>query len=143
MPKVNKSALVAYSTEQMFALVNNVAEYQQFLPGCRQSVVLQESENFMQARMVLAKAGIEQTLVTENTLTPTTNIHMKLSQGPFKSLEGVWTFTALSEQACKIQLDLEFEFANKMIDIAFGGIFKNLSSNMVQAFTERAKQVYK
>ncbi|MGC6542599.1 ubiquinone-binding protein, partial [Escherichia coli] len=37
---------------------------------------------------------------------------------------------------------LDFEFTNKLIELAFGRIFKELASNMVQAFTVRAKEVY-
>lgn len=143
MPSINKNALVAYSTSQMFALVNDVSAYQEFLPGCKQSLVLQQSENYMQAKMVLAKAGIEQTLVTENTLVPNQSIQMSLSQGPFKQLSGGWTFTAMSDEACKIELSLDFVFTSKLVDMAFGKVFRNLTMNMVKAFSDRAKEVYK
>jgi ribosome-associated toxin RatA of RatAB toxin-antitoxin module len=66
-----------------------------------------------------------------------------LSQGPFNSLSGGWTFTPLSEEACKIELNLEFTFSSKLVDMAFGKVFKSLTSNMVKAFSERAKEVYK
>ncbi|MDW2144462.1 SRPBCC family protein, partial [Vibrio sp. 1833] len=49
---------------------------------------------------------------------------------------------AMDEQACKVELKLEFEFSSKMIEMAFGKIFNELTSNMVNAFTKRAKQVY-
>jgi len=65
-----------------------------------------------------------------------------LVDGPFKTLRGGWIFTALDEQACKVELKLEFEFSSRMIEMAFGKIFNELTSNMVNAFTNRAKQVY-
>ncbi len=143
MPQVNKHALVPYSAQQMFNLVNDVNEYQNFLPGCRKSDVLKQSDDFMQARMVLAKAGIEQTLITENALVPGKSIQMSLSEGPFKSLSGGWTFTPLSDEACKIELNLHFKFASKLVDMAFGKVFRGLTNNMVKAFSQRAKEVYK
>lgn len=142
MPSVNKHALVPYSAEQMFDLVNDVSKYQEFLPGCKRSDVLKESEDFMQAKMVLAKAGIEQTLVTQNKLIRGKSIEMGLADGPFKSLSGGWTFTPLSDNACKIELNLHFKFASKLVDIAFGKVFRGLTNNMVNAFSQRAKQVY-
>lgn len=142
MPNINKSALVPYSAKQMYELVNEVSQYQDFLPGCKQSIVLKQSENFMQAKMVLAKGGIEQILVTENVLRPNKAIQMSLSKGPFKQLNGGWTFTPLSDEACKIELSLDFIFTSKLIDLAFGKVFRSLTSNMVDAFTKRAKQVY-
>jgi ribosome-associated toxin RatA of RatAB toxin-antitoxin module len=142
MPKINKSALVAYSAEQMYDLVNDVDSYDKFLPGCRRSEVLEQRENFMRAKMLLNKAGVEQELVTANTLTPGRRIDMKLADGPFKSLDGGWRFTPLSDTACKIELELEFTFTSRLVEFAFGKVFKALTSNMVKAFSERAKKVY-
>ncbi len=42
----------------------------------------------------------------------------------------------------KVELRLEFEFSSKMIEFLFGKIFNELTFNMVNAFTRRAKQVY-
>ena len=62
--------------------------------------------------------------------------------GPFKHLRGYWELTELSEEACKISLHLEYEFSSKVFDLAFGRVFTSLTNNMVQAFTQRAKEVY-
>ena len=143
MPNIYKSALVPYSANKMYTLVNDVDAYQTFLPGCRQSSVISQSDHHMEAKMVLVKAGIEQVLVTRNTLIPDRSIHMSLSQGALKSLTGGWTFTPLSDDACKIELSLEFSFSNQLVGIAFGNVFKSVTINMVKAFTDRAKEVYK
>lgn len=142
MPNINKSALVPYSAEQMYLLVNDVGSYQDFLPGCRSSEVLSETEYQMEAKMVLVKAGIEQTLITSNTLKAGRSISMSLAKGPFKALGGGWTFTPLSDEACKIELSLDFTFSSKLVDLAFGKVFRSITSNMVNAFTQRAKEVY-
>jgi ribosome-associated toxin RatA of RatAB toxin-antitoxin module len=142
MPKINKSALVAYSAQQMFDLVNDVDSYDTFLPGCRRSEILEQRENFMRAKMVLNKAGVEQVLVTENTLTPGRRIDMTLADGPFKSLNGGWRFTPMTDEACKIELELDFTFSNRVVEFAFGKVFKALTTNMVKAFSDRAKRVY-
>ena len=67
---------------------------------------------------------------------------MNLVDGPFKTLKGGWFFTLLDDKACKVELKLEFEFSSKMIEMAFGKVFNELTNNMVNAFTKRAKQVY-
>jgi ribosome-associated toxin RatA of RatAB toxin-antitoxin module len=143
MPNIYKSALVPFSANKMYTLVNDVEAYQGFLPGCRKSSVISQSELHMEAEMVLVKAGIEQVLITNNTLTPDKSIQMSLSKGPFSSLEGGWTFTPLSDDACKIELSLEFAFSSLLVDMAFGKVFRSVTNNMVKAFTERAKEVYK
>jgi len=142
MPSIQRNALVAYSASQMYDLVNDVEKYPDFLPGCVRSEVLESTEQHMLASLVLSKAGVKQTLTTSNTLIKDQKIDMDLSDGPFKSLTGGWQFTALSDDACKIELNLNFVFSSKLMEIAFGKIFNSLANNMVNAFSERAKQVY-
>lgn len=142
MPQISRTALVPYSAEQMYQLVNDVKSYPAFLPGCTGSRVLESGPTQMTAAVDVSKAGISKTFTTRNTLTNNQRILMNLVDGPFKSLAGGWTFTPLSSDACKIEFQLDFEFTNKLIELAFGRIFKELALNMVQAFTNRAKVVY-
>ncbi|KOO03973.1 SRPBCC family protein [Vibrio nereis] len=142
MKQVSRSALVSFSAEQMYNLVNDVASYPDFLPGCSGSRILESSTGAMVASVDVSKAGISKTFTTSNELSPGESIVMSLVDGPFKMLKGGWFFTALDEQACKVELKLEFEFSSKMIEMAFGKVFNELTSNMVNAFTQRAKQVY-
>ena len=124
MPQISRTALVPYSAEQMYQLVNDVKSYPQFLPGCTGSRVLESTPGQMTAAVDVSKAGISKTFTTRNQLTSNQSILMHLVDGPFKKLIGGWKFT------------------NKLIELAFGRIFKELASNMVQAFTVRAKEVY-
>lgn len=142
MPQVNRSALVMFSARQMYDLVNDVESYPEFLPGCIGSRVVSIDGNVMVASVDVSKAGISKTFTTRNTLIENERVDMKLVDGPFKLLEGGWTFISLDDNACKVSLDLSFEFDNKLAEFAFGKIFKELAGNMVSAFSERAKVVY-
>ncbi|NUU67029.1 type II toxin-antitoxin system RatA family toxin [Enterobacteriaceae bacterium BIT-l23] len=142
MPQISRTALVPYSAEQMYQLVNDVKSYPDFLPGCVGSRVLESTPGQMTAAVEVAKAGISKTFTTRNTLTSNQSILMHLVDGPFKKLMGGWKFTPLAPDACRIEFQLDFEFTNKLIELAFGRIFKELAGNMVQAFTSRAKEVY-
>ncbi|QGH29132.1 type II toxin-antitoxin system RatA family toxin [Kluyvera intermedia] len=142
MPQISRTALVPYSAEQMYQLVNDVNAYPDFIPGCTGSRVLESGPTQMTAAVDVSKAGISKTFTTRNTLTDNQSILMHLVDGPFKKLIGGWKFTPLSQDACKIEFQLDFEFTNKLIELAFGRIFKELALNMVQAFTMRAREVY-
>jgi len=142
MAEVSRSALLMYSAQEMYDLVNDVNAYPEFLPGCSETQVLIDELNLMKASVKVAKAGISQTFVTENTLVPNQSITMNLIEGPFKHLTGGWTFTPLDEQACKVSLDLQFEFSSSLIELAFGRIFHELVGSMVKSFSNRAKTVY-
>lgn len=142
MPSINRSALVMYSAEQMYQLINDVLAYPQFLPDCSNSKIISQDEDSVTASLLVSKAGLKKWFTTENTLVTNQQVTLKLVDGPFNRLQGHWLLTPLSEEACKVSLELEYEFSNKMFDIAFGRVFNHMTNNMVQAFTQRAKQVY-
>jgi ribosome-associated toxin RatA of RatAB toxin-antitoxin module len=142
MPQISRTALVPFSAEQMYTLVNDVNAYPDFLPGCTGSRVIESGPTQMTAAVDVSKAGISKTFTTRNILTSNQSILMQLVDGPFKKLIGGWKFIPLSQDACKIEFHLDFEFTNKLIEMAFGRIFKELALNMVQAFTMRAREVY-
>lgn len=143
MAQISRSALVPYSAEQMYRLVNDVDAYPEFLPGCTGSRVLDNSGDQMTAAVDVSKAGISKTFTTRNTLISNQSILMQLVDGPFRKLTGGWHFTSLGDDACKVELSLDFEFTNMLVEMAFGRIFKELANNMVQAFSQRAKEVYR
>ena len=142
MAQVSRSALLMYSAQEMYQLVNDVNAYPEFLSGCSETSVLVDQKDVMKASIKVSKAGISQTFVTENTLVSGQSIAMNLVEGPFKHLTGGWTFTELDEQACKVSLDLEFEFSNSIVELAFGRVFHELIGSMVKSFSNRAKTVY-
>lgn len=142
MPAINRSALVMFSAEQMYQLINDVKAYPQFLPGCTDSKIIAATDSSMVASLLVSKGGVKKWFTTENTLITNQKISMTLKDGPFKSLVGHWVLTPLSEEACKVSLDLDYEFSNRIIELAFGKVFNSLVNNMVLAFTTRAKEVY-
>jgi len=142
MGNVTRSALIAYSAESMFDLINDVEQYPKFIPGCADTKVLEQDDDNMRASLFISKAGVRQWFTTHNTLKRGESINMNLVDGPFSKLSGGWTIKPLSESACKIELNLDFAFSSKLAEMAFGKVFNSIAANMVVAFTERAKQIY-
>ena len=142
MAHISRSALVMYSCQQMFDLVNNISAYPEFIPNCADARCQVLSEHELEGSLLINKAGISKWFTTKNELISDNQINMQLVNGPFKHLTGKWLFTKLDESACKVELKLDFEFSSKMIEMAFGKIFNQVTANMVTAFTQRAKQVY-
>ncbi|MDP9500739.1 type II toxin-antitoxin system RatA family toxin [Bisgaard Taxon 45] len=142
MPTINQSALVPYSAAQMYQLVNDYERYPEFVPGCVNGRTLTRDGSELTAELVISKAGISQQFTTRNQMVENRSIKMQLVEGPFRFLEGEWQFEALDEHCCKIALKLAFEFSNPLIAMAFGKIFSHLTSKMIEAFKQRAKEVY-
>jgi len=142
MPSVNRSAFVRHTPEQMFELVSDFERYPEFLPGCRRASVLEQGEGYLIGRMTLAKGGVEQSVTTRNNLERPERIDLSLVDGPFKRLSGRWHFREMGEDACKIELEMDFEFSNRLLGMAFGRLFQQVAGQLVDAFTRRADQVY-
>lgn len=142
MAIVEKSVLVPYSAEQMFALVDNVAEYPQFLPWCGAASVKSLDGNTVHATVQIDYHHIKQSFTTENVRLPPHRIDIALKDGPFKNLDGSWHFIPLSESACKIELSLHYEFSNRLLERAFGPVFHYIASTFVDAFVHRAEKFY-
>ena len=139
---INRSALVVYSAEQMFQLVNDVASYPQYMEGCVDSEVLEQSDYHMLARLDLKKGAVSQSFITRNSLQTPHTITMQLEEGPFKNLEGEWVFKPLTDTACKVSLVLEFEGKGLSTSIASSSLFSKVANNMVDAICKRAEKIY-
>jgi|TARA_B110000238_G_C16084462_1_gene420970 ribosome-associated toxin RatA of RatAB toxin-antitoxin module len=142
MPVINRSALVMHSVEEMYQLINDILAYPNFIPDCGDSEIISQEGDTITAALMVSKGGLKKWFTTTNTLVSNEKIVLNLVDGPFKKLIGSWTLKALSDEACKISLNLDYEFSNKVFDLAFGRVFNHLTNNMVQAFTQRAKEVY-
>ena len=142
MTKVQRSALLPYSAAQMFRLVNDVATYPEFVPWCVKTSVHRESAEEKEATMSFAKRGIHASVTTCNELEEDKQIVMRLVKGPFKHLIGTWRFQKLDENSCKVELDMEFSFSNRLYAVTLGPVFNQVANKLVSAFTERANQLY-
>jgi len=80
----------------------------------------------------------QSTFRTRNQLEQGRLIAMELIDGPFKQLSGEWRFTELSPDACKVELDIEFEFASALVGKLLGPAFNSVCDTLVSAFIKRA-----
>ena len=142
MTVINRSALVPYSAEDMFDLVDDIETYPQFLPWCKSTTIFVRDGSNVEASIEMAKAGINKSFTTRNVSTDKRVIEMRLVEGPFQSLEGRWSFHSLDENASKISLDIEFEFSNALLRMSVGPVFSQICNSLVNAFVNRAQEVY-
>lgn len=142
MPDINKSIIVSYTPAQMYSLVNAIEDYPQFLPFCESSEVHSRTKDEVKATLVLSGMGVQKTFTTLNRLQHNKMIEIVLINGPFKHLEGFWRFDTVKKDQCQVSLDLEFEVSSGLFSFAFGPIFHQMASSLVEAFEKRADEVY-
>ena len=142
MQVVERSALVTYTPAQMYALVNDVARYPEFLPWCIGAEVKDASPTELVAALKVARGVLKTQFTTRNTLTPDTEIHMRLLHGPFRDLFGEWHFAAIGDRGSRVHFKVEFEFKNRLTAAAFNTVFETMCGTIVDAFVLRAQLIY-
>lgn len=139
---IQRSALVGYSAEQMFALINDIEAYPEYMTGVVGAEIFSRDGDTVEARLDLSKGGFNKSFATRNKLIPPTAMTMELLEGPFKTLRGAWHFEPLNDSACKVSLALIVEFDNVLLSLAAGKMFEKLANEQVDALCDRAETIY-
>ncbi len=141
MKRIARSAIVAHSAEQVYALVEDIGSYPRFLPWCTEATIL-EKNGRVKARITAALRGLRQTFTTSNENRPAEAIDMRLVEGPFKRFEASWRFAPLGEHACRIEFTMQYEFSSRVLALVLDPLFDRIADTMVDAFARRADAVY-
>ena len=143
MHRVHRSVIVPYSCAQMFALVQDVAQYPSFLPWCAASHVRPQAQSeAVEARVEIAYMGVRSYFTTSNVNLFPESITLALIDGPFRELRGQWTFRPLGEEGCKVSLDLHYRFAAGLLGRAIAPVFERVANSLIDAFAARAQDLY-
>ena len=142
MASIERSALVEYSVENMFDLVNDIEKYPEFMQGCVQAEVISKNDHEIIGRLCLSKAGIKHEFTTKNLLDRPHTINMELVEGKFKSFSSHWVFEALHDHACKVSLHMEFELDFGLVDFAAEKLLSSSANSLVDSLVCRAKAIY-
>jgi ribosome-associated toxin RatA of RatAB toxin-antitoxin module len=142
MHRVTKSVLVPYAASRMFALVDDVEAYPQFLPWCGGAKVLERRPEGKTARIDIDYHGVKAHFTTDNVNHPPERIVITLKDGPFRHLHGEWRFRALAEDASKVEFELYYEFKAHLIEAIVGPVFNHIANTFIDAFVRRAEKLY-
>jgi ribosome-associated toxin RatA of RatAB toxin-antitoxin module len=137
--RVNRSALIAHDAQTMFMIVADIEGYPAFLPWCRRAIVHERRDTYVRATLGIDFHGMRQEFTTANRNTPNERIDIELIDGPFRSLVGQWRFTPLAQTACKVELELAYEFASPLLERLIGPTFNTITNTLVDAFIRRAE----
>ncbi|MEX2354070.1 MAG: type II toxin-antitoxin system RatA family toxin, partial [Gammaproteobacteria bacterium] len=131
---MSKSAVVPYTADQMYHLVNDIESYPQFLPWCTDAVVHDRTDESLTATVSLATGKLQQSFTTENRMRAGERIDVNLVKGPFKYLRGHWTFRDIDQNNCQVELEMEFEFRNKLLKLTLSAVFGQFMNALVGSF---------
>jgi len=134
--------LVNHSAGRMFHLVDDVTQYPQFLPWCGGVDLIQQDDASTIATLHIDYHGLRQNFTTENHKTFPETMEIQLKNGPFKHLNGSWHFLALSDDACKVEFSLNYEFENHFLEKIIAPVFNHIANTFVDGFVKRANAIY-
>lgn len=139
---------VPFTADQMFDLITDVEQYPSFIPWCENLTVTrrweEEGVQYMDASMTASFKVYRETVHTRVAMDRATHkVTVDYLDGPFKHLHNVWTFTDRSDRGdCLIDFYIEFEFRNRILQMAIKPVFNEAVYRMVRAFENRAMAVY-
>ena len=140
MREVKRSALIAESPERMYALINDIERYPEFVPWCTAARVESRKEGEAVATLTIKRGPLRAEFTTRNLLEPGKRVLMQFVSGPFSVLEGLWTLTPLGDLGCRVELEMRFEFANRVAGTLFAPLFEDTAASLVDAFVKRARE---
>jgi ribosome-associated toxin RatA of RatAB toxin-antitoxin module len=142
MHRVEKSVFVPYTAEQMFGLVAAVRDYPRFLPWCASSREHPLPDGRVEATVEIHYRGVRSRFTTRNEHVRPSLIRMQLVDGPFRRLHGEWNFAQLRDDACKVHLNLHYQFESGLLGRAIAPVFETIAGSLIDSFTRRAEALY-
>jgi ribosome-associated toxin RatA of RatAB toxin-antitoxin module len=139
MREVKRSALIAESPARMYNLINDIDQYPAFLPWCTAARVVERRAGEIVATLNIKRGPLKTEFTTRNLLELDRRVLMQLVSGPFRVFEGVWTITPLGDLGCRVELEMRFEFANRVTGALFESLFEDTAGSLVDAFVQRAR----
>jgi ribosome-associated toxin RatA of RatAB toxin-antitoxin module len=140
MREVKRTALIAETPARMYALINDIERYPEFVPYCTSARVESRKQGEMIATLGIKRGPLKAAFTTRNLLEPDRRVLMQFVSGPFRVLEGLWTLTPLGELGCRVELEMRFEFANRLSGALFEPLFEDTAASLVDAFVKRARE---
>jgi coenzyme Q-binding protein COQ10 len=131
----------------MFDLVADVEKYPEFLPLCEELTVRsrheRESVEILIAGMTVGYKAIRQTFTTQVVLDrPRLKIDVQYLDGPFRHLYNRWRFEAVTDAACDVHFDIDYEFRSRSLGMVMGTMFDTAFRRFTVAFEKRADDIY-
>jgi ribosome-associated toxin RatA of RatAB toxin-antitoxin module len=141
MKTVRQSVIVARPAAAMFRLVDECEHYPDFLPWCGATTVHSRTPIEVKATLQINYHGLQSTITTLNRMAPPDRIDLEFVEGPFERFHGHWRFTQLGTEGCRVEFDLEYEFASVALEKVLAPVFGYVTETLVDRFVERAESM--
>lgn len=141
MTTITRKVIVDHPADAMFALVDGVEAYPQFLPWCSGIEVFHRSPEETHARIDIDFHGIRSHVATRNRNERPEWIRLELADGPFRRLAGHWHIRPLGEEGCSVEFSIDYAFSSRALEKVMGPVFGQIMETIVERFVARAASI--
>jgi ribosome-associated toxin RatA of RatAB toxin-antitoxin module len=141
MRDIRREALVPYSAARMFALIERVEDYPQFLPWCLATQLIDRTETTVSATVEVGLRDLRVRVTTRNEKRAPEFMAVHMEGGSFRQFYGEWMLRPLGDSGCHIFFRLQFELALRA-DALAGRLIEHAADRIVDAFVQRAEAMF-
>ena len=142
MPRHSETRHLPFSREQMFELVADVANYDQFLPWVSAVRVRSNSETEMVADLIVGFNAFKERFTSRVTKQRPGRILVDYIEGPLKYLKNEWRFEESADGGTDVYFSVDFAFRSRLFETLAGAMFDRALRRMTSAFEQRAAVLY-
>jgi len=132
-----RSFTIKKPINEVFYLLSDIEQYQNFLPFCKSSEIIEIKNDYILAKLTLVFFGIKNSFITKNIYKRNESIIMHMQDGPFKSFLAVWKFENITDQSTRLSFKMDYELSNPLLEFAFKKNLNSVSNLIVNAFKEK------
>ena len=137
LKEYTRTFLVSKSIDEVFDVLNDVDDYQSFIPFCSQSTIIEEREDKIKASLQLSFLGASSEFISENTFKKNEFIDMEFVKGPFKTFHAKWFFNFINENETELKFKMTYSIVNPITEIMFSKNIDVVSQRIIKAFRRK------
>ncbi|MBV8132034.1 MAG: type II toxin-antitoxin system RatA family toxin [Alphaproteobacteria bacterium] len=141
MPTHAEQRVLAYTPEQLFAVVAEIERYPEFLPWCLAARIKERRADLIVADLIIGFRMFRERFTSRVALDVPRRIDVTYAEGPFRRLTNHWAFEKVPG-GCRIDFYVDFEFKSRLMQKLIEVLFNEAVRRMVGAFEKRARDLY-
>ena len=128
---------VTKNINEVFDVLNNVDDYDSFIPFCSQSEIIDEQGNAITASLKLSFLGSSSEFITQNVFKRNEFIDMNLVKGPFNLFTASWLFSSINEDETQLTFKMSYSINNPITDLIISKNIDTVSERIIEAFKKK------
>ena len=137
MKNYSRTFSIYQPINEVFDVLNDVEEYQSFIPFCIDSKIIEENDDEIKASLRLSFMGTSTQFISNNKYKSNEFIEMNLVEGPFSSLKATWIFEQIHNEETQLTFKMSYTILNPMIDLLFSKNIDVVSQRIIEAFKKK------